>query len=86
MYPPDRAYSTGPPPQVEFGLDASPLIQDAKILDLAATLQARRESVWGGLGLEKTRCIDVMVMEMSPEPKIRSFPGKQLHHPMDPRP
>ena len=201
--------------RMELGLDASPLIQDAKILDLASTLQARRESVWGGLGLEKARwpgplvllaappaqgvaprlwhldfskgdpviqelfltgpgvflegstqqtlsllygfdtrlrmslqhtlpasppgveeafsrfspdspinkinfwampiqdaielavflaqvqiqmerflpgpptCggpIDVMVMEMSPEPRIRSFPGKQLHHPMGPRP
>lgn len=26
--------------------------------------------------------IDVMTMEMAPSPKIRSFPGKEIHHPL----
>jgi hypothetical protein len=61
-------------------------IQDA--IDLAvflAQVQIQMERFLPGL----PTCggpIDVMVMEMTPEPKIRSFPGKQIHHPMGLKP
>jgi hypothetical protein len=52
--------------KMELGLDVSPPLQDTRIQELAANLQARRETVWGGLGLEKAKWPGPLVLLAAP--------------------